>query len=119
MVTCHHPSCSLNQQQQCAAPGDVALDERAQCFMARDRSDRSLEEILEFLKRFGTYPYDEEKDREFLTELLQDFPTVNVLDQLKEFQAWVLDRDNDRKIGYRTAIRKWVKRSQQWDRCTA
>ena len=113
MVACHYLSCSFNQKHQCTASGDLNLDDSGRCLVAAQKQQDELENIIEFLDRFGSYPFDEEKDREFFQEILDDFPGLDIIEQLKSFQAWILDRSEDRKIGYRSTIRKWVRRTYE------
>ena len=113
MVACHYLFCSFNQEHQCTASGELNLDDSGRCLVAAQKQQDELENIMEFLERFGSYPFDEEKDREFFQEILDDFPGLDIIEQLKSFQAWILDRSEDRKIGYRSTIRKWVRRTYE------
>lgn len=111
MVICHFPHCAYNHEHHCTAPHELSLNESAQCATAAQGLEDTLEAILDFLERMGCYPFDEDKDREFFHEVLCDFPGLDVLEQLKSFQAWVLDLTEERKINYRSTLRKWMKRS--------
>ena len=113
MAVCHYRQCSLNRENHCTASEELNLDEAARCLVAAQNDQDTLETILEFLERFSVYPFDEDKDREFFQEILDDFPGLDIIEQLKSFQAWILDRSEDRKIGYRSTIRKWLRRTYE------
>ena len=111
MPTCHHPTCSLNIDGHCAAADKIALDTQGRCVEAQHLAGNALERILGFLERFSPYPFDKDKDREFFTELLEDFPDTIVLAQIKAFHAWILDLPDPPEKGYRSMIRKWIQRA--------
>ena len=111
MVICRYPYCAFNREHQCTALDQLSLNEAARCSVASQGLEDTLEAILEFLERISSYPFDEDKDREFFHEVLYDFPGLDVLEQLKAFQAWLLDLTEKRKINYRSTLRKWMRRS--------
>jgi hypothetical protein len=113
MVICDHPTCSLAINGHCSLPDDLALDRQGRCLRALEISGRTLDSILSFLPRFSPYPFDLEKDREFFSELLEDFPDADVLAQIKAFQAWILDLPEPPDKGYRAMFRKWVQRTRE------
>ena len=110
MIQCGNRQCPNNNADKCSATGELILDKRGRCIIAGERDADGIKQILEFLSRFASYPLDEDKDSEFFYEILQDFPGVDVLEQLKRFQAWILDLEEERKMNYRSTIRRWMKR---------
>ena len=113
MVVCDHCACSFNADRQCGAPDELVLDARGRCIHALRLAQDTLERILDFLERFTPYPFDEEKDREFFSELIDDFPDHLVLAELKAFHAWILDLAEPPEKGYRSMLRKWIHRAHQ------
>ena len=111
MMICLYPYCAFNREHQCTASDTLTIDQSGRCSVASQGLEDTLETILEFLERMSSYPFDEDKDREFFQEVLCDFPGLDVLEQLKAFQAWVLDLTEERKLNYRSTLRKWMKRS--------
>jgi hypothetical protein len=113
MAVCHYFRCTFNQKHRCTASEELNLDESARCLAAAQNDQDDIETILEFLERFSVYPFDENKDREFFREILDDFTGLDVLEQLKSFQAWILDQAEDMSIRFRSTIRKWMRRSYE------
>ena len=66
-------------------------------------------EILAYLEsRLPGYPYSPAIDPDFVNELVDDFPQVNVLEEIKTFR-WYHDNDpTSRVANLRLAIRRWI-----------
>jgi len=68
-------------------------------------------QILSLLKSIPTYPFQFDKDLSFIKDLLVDFPSLDLLEELKAWKTWLLDRGLRGKINYRSRIRKWLQNS--------
>jgi hypothetical protein len=78
-----------------------------------DNDDRlsSIERVLRFLRnRFDNFTYDPDKDPRFFLYLFEEFPGLDIEEELKQFHAWTLDQDEMRPIYYRYHFRRWLKR---------
>jgi hypothetical protein len=67
------------------------------------------DEILRYLERqMPGYPFNPSRDRGFVRELLADFPTLDVLEEIKIFR-WYYDSDPLCRVDNpRTALRSWM-----------
>lgn len=81
-------------------------------------SSTEFEQVLEYLReRFDGYPYDDGKDRGYFWQLFDDFSKeLNILEELKQYQAWTLDQPPEKKIHYRSRFRSWLKTALQFRR---
>lgn len=71
------------------------------------------EVLLNYLRdKIPGYSFEEERDRLFVNELLEDFPEIDHLEELKKFRLWVFDTGVSK--GYRMILRKWFLRSGKW-----
>jgi hypothetical protein len=78
-----------------------------------DDSDRSFEKIIFYLRnRFEGYPFCYSKDPMYFMQLSEDFKDLELLEELKQYHAWVLDQPEDKKIFYRSRFRSWLKTAQ-------
>ena len=72
-----------------------------------------LDGLLNYLKcDFELYPYSEERDPRYYTQLLKEFNDLDLLEELKQYHAWVLDQPEGKKISYRSRFRSWLKTAQ-------
>jgi hypothetical protein len=60
--------------------------------------------LSDWFPEFGFHP----RDAAYWGALAQDFPEVDLLEQLKIFHAWSLDRFNGKTATYRLSFRKWL-----------
>lgn len=72
-----------------------------------------LGQIVTFIQEaFDDFAIDERIDRKFFALLMQDFDTIDVLDELKNYHAWTLDQvQNGRAINHHSRFRHWLKRA--------
>ena len=68
---------------------------------------------LRSLKSIRGYPFDLRKDLPFVKSLLADFPTLDLEEEIKDWGAWLLDRESDGNANYRLRLRKWLKNSKE------
>jgi hypothetical protein len=65
------------------------------------------------------YPYDQDKDKAFLRDLLADFPTLNLVEEIKQWRAWLMDNQERvkgkvKRINYRSRLRRWCTNASAW-----
>jgi hypothetical protein len=72
------------------------------------------DQIITYLKnRFDGYPFDADKDIQFVSLLNEDFCHLNILEELKLFHTWIMDVESPRS-NLRTRFRKWLMNSNKW-----
>ena len=75
------------------------------------------DELLEALQDVHKdYPFDEDKDREMLRTLREDFPMVDLRESMREWKMWVLDHDPKKGWNWRLRFRNWVRNSERYSR---
>lgn len=76
---------------------------------------KNLEKLMDYLMhQFDGYPYHEDKDPRYFSRLIDDFPSVDIEEELKQFHAWTLDQSQDKTIYYRSRFRSWLKKSMEY-----
>lgn len=86
------------------------------------RKDLTSDErvILAFLKQIPNYPFDYQRDIEFLRTLRVDFPRFSsrtkILEELKKWKVWLWDNAKKlrgQKVNYRSRFRNWLKNEEE------
>jgi hypothetical protein len=75
----------------------------------RSWRDDTTRAILDYLKhQIPGYPFDRRLDCEFITELMADFPGLDILEEVKTFR-WHHDRGPASRVtSPRAALRRWI-----------
>ena len=69
--------------------------------------DHSRQSILSYLEKMPGYPFVSDIDSDFVAELLDDFPAIDILEQIKAFRWHYAGRPANFK-SVRPAIRRWL-----------
>ena len=89
-------------------PENARLCQPAQPNSALSQQDRLY---LSLLKNISSYPFNFERDLAFIRDLLVDFPTLDLEQEIKAWKVWLLDKNLKGKINYRSRLRRWLKNS--------
>lgn len=73
-----------------------------------------LRELLNQLKNIDNYPFDTEKDTDFINSLLIDFPSLDIKEELKKWSVYKLDKPLAKNSNARSQFRNWCKKSAEW-----
>lgn len=98
--------------------GDLQKEKEMEIRIEGDR-DRDLEEdkkILTLLSKVKNYPFNKEKDLEFIQGLKVEFPDVDVLEKIKQITINWLKFPLLKKSRPRVQIRRWVTNEQRWQK---
>ncbi len=74
------------------------------------------QQLLSILQGIAGYPFDESKDLEFIRQLAEDFPDIDILAEAKAWRTYKLDRPLEKKSNARSQFRNWVSKSKQFKR---
>ena len=72
--------------------------------------------IIDYLERLPGYPFDPDVDPDFVAELADDFPDVDLLEQIKAFRWHHDGRPANHFKSLRPAIRRWLANAIRFDR---
>lgn len=68
-----------------------------------------VQEVLRYLQhRLPAYPYDDALDREFVDELVSDFPQIEILEEVKAFRWYYNNAPGERMRHIRLGLRRWL-----------
>ena len=72
--------------------------------------------ILNYLEHMQGYPFDSDVDSDFISELSDDFPSIDLLEQIKAFR-WHHDGRPDQHFkSIRPALRRWLAAARRYER---
>lgn len=69
--------------------------------------------LLHQLETIDGYPFDIDKDRRLLIELLIEFPNVEFLEELKRLKLWLSDVKPFGRLHYRLLLRTWIRNASR------
>jgi hypothetical protein len=72
--------------------------------------------VLDYLERMPGYPFDPKIDADFVSELSDDFPEIDILEQVKAFRWHHDGRPAQHFKSIRPAIRRWLATAHRFDR---
>lgn len=71
--------------------------------------EQLLPRVLDYLdQRLPGYPFNPDVDRPFVEELLDDFPDVDILEEVKTFRWYYENQPLARIRSPRVALRRWI-----------
>jgi hypothetical protein len=75
--------------------------------------DKLLPRVLDYLdRRLPGYPFHPDVDRPFVEELLDDFPDVDILEEVKTFRWYYENQPLARVRSPRVALRRWIAKAR-------
>jgi len=67
------------------------------------------EDILAYLQgRLPDYPFDPRLDAEFVSELIDDFQELDILEETKTFRWYYHNQPAERFKNLRVGLRRWI-----------
>lgn len=79
-------------------------------------TDPIVESSLQYLETyFDEYPFDRGKDKKFFIILYNEFPSLDILSELKLFHTWIIDKGVSTN-NPRLSFRKWLNNTIQWQK---
>lgn len=80
----------------------------------RSWTDDAMRDVLDYLEhQVPDYPFDRRLDCEFITELMADFPGLDVLEETKTFRWGARKEPLSQMDSPRAALRRWIVSSAQ------
>lgn len=76
--------------------------------------DDPVDPILAELWRVPGWPKDPAKDEAFVRELLRQYPTIDLVSEIRKWAAWMLDHDSKGKVRHRARFHEWCRRAVEW-----
>jgi hypothetical protein len=67
-----------------------------------------LNDVMSYLNRLHSYPFDPDIDGDFVIELFNDFPDIDTLEQIKSFRWYHNGNPVANTKNIRLAIRRWL-----------
>ena len=108
---CHEMSRDVTTSHDIYTDTDTDTDTDINNYPPADENER---QSLNQLKNISGYPFDYQKDLDFIRELKTDYPTLNFLKEIKKYSTWVLDNPIKKKSNPRLQIRNWCSKAVEW-----
>ena len=72
---------------------------------------KNTQKILAELKKIKGWPYDKAKDTALINDFSNDFPNVDILEEVKAMAVWLIDRPFKNRSNPRSFFRNWCKKA--------
>lgn len=105
---------SDEEEERGVQGGEDSITEAASSSSPTSSNSIQIHECLKILKKITGYPFDLEKDKELLQSLEKDFPSIDMLNELKKFAAYKLDHPLRKGSNARLQIRRWFENEVKW-----
>jgi len=73
-----------------------------------------MSEILKVLRSVEGWKLDDSKDKVMLETIKSAYPKIDLLEEARAWQVWMLDFDNKKKINHRARFRNWCKKATEY-----
>src|SRR6056297_2246768 len=84
---------------------------------ARTKSLSDFEkQILNTFKNINNYPFNYETDLSHIRELSVDYPTINLLEKVKEWNTYKKDKPLKKNSNARLQFRNFIKKANEWNK---
>lgn len=84
------------------------------------KGERSLDpteterHILHELKQVRGYPFNSDRDLEYIRMLVVDFPTLDIREEIKKWRTYKLDKPLEKKSNPRSQLRNWCSKAVEF-----
>lgn len=65
------------------------------------------DKVVEQLHKHPGWPADRKKDRELICMLMEQYPTIDLSDEITKWRAWMLSYESKRKVNHRARFANW------------
>ena len=71
--------------------------------------DDPLDLIVAQLRRYPGWPADDIKDRTFAREILETFPSLDVIAEISAWRIWMMDHEQKKEVRPRARLHRWLR----------
>lgn len=75
-----------------------------------------IEPVLAALQNVPGYPFDVEKDTVLVRDLLDSYPQLDLVEEIRGWTAWMLDHEQKKKVNRRARLRRWCGNAVEFGR---
>ena len=110
-VTEPEPEPETEAEADSVAEAETEKETAAENFPAASSEELK---ILNVIKEVKSYPFDFVKDLGFLRELKKDFSRLNILEEVKKWKVYKLDKPLKKNSNARSQLRNWLTKAEEW-----
>lgn len=74
----------------------------------------NMSEVLKVLRSVDGWNKDDTKDKVMLDNIKNQYPKIDLLEEARAWQVWMLDFDKKKKINHRARFRNWCKKATEF-----
>lgn len=73
-----------------------------------------MTDVLKVLRSVDGWVADEKKDNVMLDNIKQQYPKINLLEEARAWQVWMLDFKAKKNVNHRSRFRNWCKKATEF-----
>tara|TARA_Y100000591_G_C21735341_1_gene646324 strand:- start:764 stop:1102 length:339 start_codon:yes stop_codon:yes gene_type:complete len=75
---------------------------------------KDKQKILKVLRSVPNWDVDDEKDGILLDNIVKQYPKINMLEEARAWQVWMLDFKSKKTVNHRSRFRNWCKKATEF-----
>lgn len=75
---------------------------------------KDTKKILEVLRSVDNWDSDDKKDKILLENIVMQYPKINLLEEARAWQVWMLDFKAKKNVNHRSRFRNWCKKATEF-----
>lgn len=74
----------------------------------------NMSEVLKTLRSVDGWIVDDTKDKILITNIEKQYPKIDILEEARAWQVWMLDYNSKKAINHRSRFRNWCKKATEF-----
>lgn len=74
----------------------------------------NMTETLEVLRSVDGWIVDDSKDEILLQNIVKQYPKIDILEEARAWQVWMLDFKSKKAVNHRSRFRNWCKKATEF-----
>ena len=73
-----------------------------------------MSEVLNVLRSVDGWDIDDSKDKVLVENIQKQYPTIDILEEARAWQVWMLDYKSKKSVNHRSRFRNWCKKATEF-----
>lgn len=74
----------------------------------------NMKEVLKVLRSVDGWIVDDKKDQTLIENITNQYTKIDILEEARAWQVWMLDYKSKKAVNYRSRFRNWCKKATEF-----